>query len=227
MTKLKIISYDDPSTRKELGSMLVPVNPETFNKKIKIKYTEKQASGTSTKLPKFSKIEPDRVDFDLLFDRTGVIPQVDKNEINSEMPGELGVDEYINKLRELTVKYDGKKHRPRFVRLFWGTMQFEGCLETMDVSYKLFDPIGLPLRATVKVGFVGSMDDIKRISLEDPKSPDLTHVRIVKEGDTLPLLCYDIYGDPKYYIEVAKFNRLNQFTILEKGQRLRFPPIEK
>lgn len=219
MSKLKIISYDDPKTRKKIDEMNVLINPESYNKKIEIKYSEKQPAGTSGKLPKFSKIEPDKIDFELFFDRTGVI--------NDSAPGETGVDEDINHLKSLTVEYKGNKHRPRFVSLYWGTLQFDGCLETMDISYKLFDANGLPLRAIVKVSFVGSIEDVKRINLQNDQSPDLSHVRIVKEGDTLPLLCYDIYGDSKYYIEVAKFNRMDNFRSIEKGQRIVFPPLEK
>ena len=219
MSKLKIISYDDPVTRKAVDTMDLLINPDSYNKKIEIKYSDKQPAGTSGKLPKFSKIEPDKIDFELLFDRTGVI--------TDKAPGELGVDEDINQLKSLTVEYKGNKHRPRFVSLYWGTLQFDGCLETMDISYKLFDAGGLPLRATVKTSFVGSIEDVKRINIENSQSPDLTHVRILKEGDTLPLLCYEIYGDSKYYIEVAKFNRLDDFRRLKKGERLRFPPLEK
>lgn len=219
MSKLKIISYDDPKTRKKIDEMDVLINPESYNKKIEIKYSEKQPAGTSGKLPKFSKIEPDKIDFELFFDRTGVI--------NDNPPGETGVDEDINHLKALTVEYQGNKHRPRFVSLYWGTLQFDGCLETMDISYKLFDAQGLPLRAVVKVSFVGSIEDVKRINQQNDQSPDLSHVRIVKEGDTLPLLCYDIYGDSKYYIEVAKFNQMDNFRSISKGQRIVFPPLEK
>ena len=219
MSKLRIISYDDPKSKKKLGSMDVMINPESYNKKIEIKYSDKQPQGTSGKLPKFTKIEPDKVEFELLFDRTGVL--------NDLTPGQIGVDEDINKLKELTVEYKGDKHRPRFVCLYWGTLKFDGCLESMDISYKLFDPDGLPLRAVVKTSFIGGIEDVKRLQMEDPKSPDLLHIRIINEGDTLPLLSYEIYGDSKYYIEVARFNELDDFRTLKKGQRIKFPAIEK
>lgn len=220
VSKLKIISYDDPKTRKPVGDPWdVMINPESYNKKVEIKYSDKQPQGTSGKQPKFTKIEPDKIEFELMFDRTGAV--------NDLPPGEIGVDEDINKLKELTVDYKGDTHRPRFVGIYWGTLKFDGCLETMEVSYKMFDGSGLPLRATVKVVFTGTIEDTKRLAKENSQSPDLTHIRIVSEGDTLPLMCYNIYGDSKYYIEVAKANRLNDFRHLQKGQRIMFPPIEK
>jgi nucleoid-associated protein YgaU len=59
------------------------------------------------------------------------------------------------------------------------------------------------------------------------ESPDLTHIRLVKAGDTLPEMCFNIYGDPRYYLDVARQNRLDNFRKLEPGTRIFFPPIEK
>ena len=219
MSKLRIVSYDDPKSKKELDSMDVMINPDTYSKKIEIRYSDKQPAGTSGKLPKFTKIEPSKIDFELMFDCTGVV--------TDDPPGDQGVDKYIEKLRKITVEYKGDKHRPRFVSLYWGTLKFDGCLESMDISYKLFDPRGLPLRAVVKTSFIGSIEDAKRIQQEASQSPDLTHVRVIREGDTLPLLCYEIYGDSKYYIEVARKNHLDDFRNLRTGDRIKFPPIEK
>jgi nucleoid-associated protein YgaU len=52
-------------------------------------------------------------------------------------------------------------------------------------------------------------------------------VRIVKEGDTLPSMVYKIYGDYKYYLEVAKVNGLNDFRNLQPGKQIFFPPFDK
>jgi hypothetical protein len=219
VTKMKIVAWSDPKNKKEEGSMFVQVNPESYSQKIEIKYSDKQAQGTSGKLPKFSKIEPQKMDFELMFDRTGVI--------NGATAGELGVDEDIENLRKLIIEYQGDKHRPRFVSIYWGTLQFDGALETMDISYKLFDSQGRPLRAVVKAGFIGSVEDKKRVAKENAQSPDLMKVRVINEGDTLPLLCYELYGDSKYYIEVARVNGLNDFRYLTTGSKIKFPPLNQ
>jgi len=77
------------------------------------------------------------------------------------------------------------------------------------------------------VKFKSSIEEEKRASRENNSSPDLTHVRKVKAGDTLPLMCYRIYGDPKYYIQVAKVNGINNFRKLTAGTDIFFPPISK
>jgi len=217
VSKLKILSYSDPKMRVPDGFMDVMLNPDGYQQRIQLQYSEQQAPGTTGRLPKFAKKEPDKIDFELLFDRTGVV--------NGMPVGALGVDEDLTKLKRLTVEYKGEEHRPRFVSIYWGTLKFDGCLETMDISYTLFNPQGLPLRAVVQVSFIGSIEDEKRLHLENSSSPDLTHVRTVKAGDTLPLMCHRIYGDSKYYLAIAAVNELTDFRNLKEGSSLRFPPI--
>lgn len=62
---------------------------------------------------------------------------------------------------------------------------------------------------------------------ERNSSSDLTHYRTVKKGDTLPLMCYRIYGHSKYYWQIAKVNGLSNFRELQPDNELFFPPIEK
>ena len=219
VSKMKIISYADPKNKKGKEEVTVMVNPESYNQKIEIKYSEKQAPGTAGKMPKFTKIEPDKIDFELFFDRTGVL---------SALPvGDIGVDEDINALKKVAVEYKGEQHRPRLLSIYWGTLKFDGCLETMDVSYKLFDADGRPLRALVKVAFTGFIEDDKRLAIQDDQSPDITHIRKAKHGDSLPLMCYDIYGDAGYYAAVAQANRLTDFRNLPEGLEITFPPLDK
>ena len=53
-----------------------------------------------------------------------------------------------------------------------------------------------------------------------------SHRVLVKEGDTLPLLCHEIYGDAWYGPQVARFNHLADFRRLVPGTQLHFPPLE-
>jgi len=219
VTKLRIVSYSDANRKSPGEIMEVQVNPESYSQKITVKFSDKQAPGTTGKLPKFSKMEPQRLDFELLFDATGVI--------NGERNTISGVEEEIHRFKKLTLEYKGDKHRPRFLSIYWGILRFDGCLESLDITYKLFRHDGLPLRAVAKAGFIGAIDDEKRIAKENASSPDLTHVRTVMEGDTLPNMAFRIYGDPKYYTEVARANGLSDFRNLKTGDRIFFPPIEK
>ncbi len=74
--------------------------------------------------------------------------------------------------------------------------------------------------------FVEDLDtEEARAALDRLSSPDLTHVRTVQAGDTLPLLCTSIYGSARHYLLVARHNGLDDFRQLQPGQQLQFPPL--
>jgi len=219
VTKLKIKAYSDAKHENYVNEMDVQVNPESYTHKTEIKYNSRQGQGNTGTNLRFEKIKPQKMEFEFLFDSTGLI-----NDYKDDLDG---VQPKINELRDLVVHYDGEKHRTSYVQLIWGTMLFNCCVDYLEVSYKLFNKEGAPLRAVVRAAFTGSMEDNLRSAKENKQSPDLTHVKVIKEGDTLPLLCHKIYGDSKYYTEVAKINRLNNFRRLKAGEKIIFPPLKK
>ena len=97
----------------------------------------------------------------------------------------------------------------------------------MTEHYKLFNSAGLPIRATVSSSFVESLSRREQAVEAGRESADLTHKRIVKAGDTLPLMAKRIYGDPSFYMEIARVNNLKNFRELKVGQELILPPIKK
>jgi hypothetical protein len=123
--------------------------------------------------------------------------------------------------------YQGNSHEPYHLKLVWGSLVFKGRALELAITHKLFNPDGQPIRSIAKVKFRKSIEDKKRAAKENKSSPDLTQVRKVQQGDTLPLLCYRIYGDPQYYPEVARINALDNFRSLVPGTDLVFPPIDK
>ncbi|TVR38451.1 MAG: LysM peptidoglycan-binding domain-containing protein [Bacteroidia bacterium] len=218
VSKMIIMSFPDGERKESDDRVEVLVNPDNYTVKSKIKYSEQQAAGTTGKMPKFDRIEPHKMSFDLLFDSTGVINEVEDSS--------NGIEPALEHFKKVVFEYKGNEHRPRFLTIYWGKLKFDCCLETLDITYKLFRSDGLPLRAVAKAGFIGAVEDTKRVAEEDASSPDLTHVREVKDGDTLPMMAFRIYGDPSYYIEVARANGLNDFRNLETGQEIVFPPLK-
>jgi hypothetical protein len=124
--------------------------------------------------------------------------------------------------------FNGDVHRTNFLKVAWGSMPVRRCvLKSASIAYKLWKPSGVPLRAVITASFVDNSDDKTRVAKEKKSSPDLTHVRTVLAGQTLPALCTSIYGVPDHYVEVARRNGLDQFRNLVPGTRLVFPPLEK
>jgi nucleoid-associated protein YgaU len=95
----------------------------------------------------------------------------------------------------------------------------------MGLEYTLFHPDGAPLRAKVALSFVEAVTETMEAVEANRSSPDMTHMVMVREGDTLPLLCHRIYNDAARYLEIARLNNLDGFRSLMPGTLLRFPPI--
>lgn len=225
LQKLQITAYKEAtfeaSEKISNGEFTVKINPETYALDYKIKYSEDQASGTSGDLPKFDKTEPLSLGFKFIFDSTGALPNTTDKE------REQGIGEELAQFKKVVFDYVGEKHAPPFVELIWGTLLFRCVLTGMKINYKLFRPDGTPVRAEVDAKFKELVEPNERVAQENDQSPDLTHIRNVKQGDTLPLFCKDIYGDSRYYIEIARVNKLISFRNLKVGQRIIFPPILK
>jgi nucleoid-associated protein YgaU len=100
-------------------------------------------------------------------------------------------------------------------------------MQNATVTYKLFHSSGAPLRANINATFKQSVSRTEQAAEARLTSPDLTHFKIVNEGETLPLISQKIYGDSKYYLEIARVNNINNFRKLKVGQQLVLPPIEK
>ncbi|WP_299441146.1 LysM peptidoglycan-binding domain-containing protein [uncultured Aquimarina sp.] len=234
LTKLKVVAYSDPQFNNEVadGEFITLLNPEKYTFNYKIEQNEDQASGTSDLSPRFNKKLPENLVLEFLFDRSGVLVHYggdpNSTEDNKVLKDEgEGIIDDIEKFKKVILDYNGEEHEPNYVMISWGALLFKGKLTEMSIEFKLFKPDGTPIRAVAKGTFQGFVEDDLRVARENNQSPDLTHLRIVKEGDTLPLMSHHIYGDSKYYLEVAKVNQLTSFRKLEVGKEIFFPPIEK
>ncbi|OFX59111.1 MAG: hypothetical protein A2066_13805 [Bacteroidetes bacterium GWB2_41_8] len=222
LTKLRIKAYRDEKFSQEVadGEFNTLLNPENYRIKYRIEQDESQAQGTSAVAPRFNKALPEDLQLDFIFDRSGVIKGYE------DTSGE-GIIGDIEKFKQVIFDYNGEEHKPNYLVISWGALLFKGSLSEMEITFKLFKADGTPIRASARAKFKGFVEDDLRIARENNSSPDLTHVRIVKEGDTLPLMTFRIYGDPKYYLEVARANKLVNFRKLTPGQQIFFPPIRK
>jgi len=83
------------------------------------------------------------------------------------------------------------------------------------------------LRAEVTLSFKHYSSPAARKQNQDKQSPDLTHVKVVQFGDSLPIMCKEVYDSTEYYLQIAKINKLVNPRHLRLGQKLIFPPLKK
>ena len=192
----------------------VMLNPSSYSHQFVISYDEKTAFGKAAPTVRFSGTDGEQVGFDLVLDGTGVVEGATTD-----------VKTQISNLRGVVYDYDGNNHEPNVVKVLWGSLIFFGRLKSMSVEYTMFEPGGSPLRAKVKLSFFGFMSEKEESLRANRSSPDLSHSIVVREGDTLPLLCYRVYRNAAYYPEVARYNNLTDFRNLQPGTRISLPPL--
>ena len=216
LVKLKIEAYKsiEFSENDKLGDFDVLYNPSTYSEKFEIEYDDKQGQGTSSNEYKFSKTKPQDYSFEFIFDGTGV------------SGSDLHVGEMVGQFLDMTYNFEGDMHRPPFCKVIWGQLVVRCVLKSATVNYTLFKPDGFPLRAKVQANFGAIEHERLRNAREARNSPDLTHYRVVKGGDNLPIMTFRIYGEMSWYPEVARYNNLNNFRELNTGTKIAFPPLK-
>ena len=228
LSKVELFAFEDKTYGTEIGKFSLPINPEQFSQSFKVEYDLEQEQGSQGTDPDFRFTGPEELQLDFVFDGTGVIPKSDgKGEFYKDVVAQ--VRDFV----ELTYTMNPKTHKPNFLRLIWGDFSFntkngfDCILKDLAINYTLFSPKGVPLRAKLRATFVNFIEQERRIREQGKESPDLTHYRKVVEGDHLSLMTHKIYGDPSYYLQVAKVNKLINFRRLNTKQDLRFPPIRE
>jgi hypothetical protein len=224
LEKMKIMGFKDDKFTQSVSEepVSVYINPEKYSHSYGICYSNVQAQGSSGAEPQFNKIATEKVEFELVFDGTGVIP--------GKIPGaslflEDGITKQIDGFLNLAFSFKGNIHSPNFLKISWGKFIFRCRLSTLNIVYTLFKPDGTPLRARANVSFVGYDNNVALALKANKSSPDLSHVLTVKAGDNLPLMCFQIYGSSAYYPQVASVNGLSDFRNLVVGTQLLFPPL--
>jgi len=191
------------------------INPSGYDHQHTVRFTKNETLGQAGDEAKFNAVQPEKLNLKaLVLDGTGAVP-------GTKIP----VKQQVESLRNTVYTYVGINHEPPIVQVAWGSLVFYGRAESLKFDYTLFAPNGEPLRAKISLSFVEYTSAAEAVKEKQPSSPDLTHLVVVKAGDTLPLLCERIYRDPLYHLAVARINGLTMVRQLEPGMSLRFPPL--
>ena len=129
----------------------------------------------------------------------------------------------INKISALT-KIDGDKHQPPGCVFVWGSLQFAGFVESVGVTYTMFDKSGKPLRATADLsmnGFNSAVTEQKSPLL----SPDRTKARTMTEDNNIWNLAEKEYGDVREWRRIADANDIMNPLDIPVGTVLKVPSI--
>lgn len=210
----------------------VQINPEKYERTHKIKYETPSTVGTPPPPPHFERMESELFKLNFTLDGTGVVPASVSDLTNfglQTLTKTLGVTDVsyvtrrIDELKAVVYNYDDTAHEPPRVKIIWGDeTPFLGRMENLKVTYTLFHPSGIPLRADIELTF-------KQIDTQQHRlqSPDVTHRRTISDYDRLPLLAEAVYGSPQHTWQVAQANGLTHFRRLKTGTEVALPPLER
>ncbi len=212
--------FDWPTDR-----IFAHINPSSYTRSYANTFKKLAVQGDSKATQTFDSAAPEKLVLsDLIIDDTVILYPLMLTNTGTFV---YSVGSYVEALKAAVYDFAGDEHRPLYVKVTWGSLVFKGVCKSFDVKYTLFNSLGIALRATVNLGLESSVDRKSVGLLAWLSSPDLTHSRTVKAGDSLSAMSNNIYKDSSYYMELARANNLNSVFDIEPGDQIYFPPIKK
>jgi hypothetical protein len=196
----------------------VEFNPTEYSLSKGAQIAEIAIYGIDSPILQFVRGQNEKLTLDLFFDTT-----------------DLGMGDVAVDVRTLTrsfyqlVKIQPKTHAPPRIQFTWGAgLSFKAIVESVQQKFNLFNPLGVPLRATLTVGFREYKTLEEQLSELNLQSPDHTRLYTVRRGDTLCGIAAAEYRDPTAWRAIAEANAevIANPRLLEPGTVLRLPPLE-
>lgn len=130
---------------------------------------------------------------------------------------------YVGPLRDL-MTINPEIAAPPIVELLWGSQSFRGVIESLNISYTLFTPEGVPIRAKVNL----AMREYREEAFCRPfmQIPGLEmSVYLPRRGDTLASIAGSALGSSTMWRAVAKANAIVDPRRILPGRSLKIPKL--
>jgi hypothetical protein len=131
---------------------------------------------------------------------------------------------YVQRLRDL-MSIDAQEHAPPLVAFVWDRPVLTGVLESLSVSYVLFTPDGIPLRAKLTMALREVRSAAAQAAATPQQSPTVEKRWVVRRGDTLASISQALYRSPAFWRELAAANGIADPRRLQPGQVLTAPRL--
>ncbi len=217
--KIEILDKDVVNGSRQLPQFItVQFNPTEYTLSKGAQIAEIAIPGIDSPILQFVRGQNEKLSLDLFFDTT-----------------ETGMDEAADDVREQTnlvyqlVKIQPETHAPPRVRFTWGQgLSFKAIVESVQQKFTLFNPQGVPLRATVSVAFREYKNLADQLTELNLQSSDHTKTRVVSRGETLSSIAAQEYRDPRLWRVLAEKNAdvVANPRRLVPGTVLEVPPLD-
>jgi hypothetical protein len=197
----------------------VQFNPTEYTLAKGAQIAEIAIYGIDSPILQFIRGQNEKLTLDLFFDTT--------TNGNGLGDGADDVTKLTNPFYQL-VKIQPKTHAPPRVRFTWGQgLSFKGIVENVQRKFTLFNPNGVPLRATLNVSFREYKTLEEQVAELNLQSADHSKTRVIQKGDTLSHIAAEEYNDPSAWRAIADANPdITNPRMLKPGAVLLIPPLD-
>lgn len=199
----------------------VQFNPSEYTLSKGAQIAEIAIPGIDSPILQFVRGQNEKLTIELFFDTTG---------------DGMGEDQ-VTDVRTLTdpvyqlVKIQGNTHAPPRVRVSWGQgLSFRAIVESVQQKFTVFNPHGIPLRATLSVTFREYKTLEEQLNELNLQSSDHSKQHVVRLHETLSRIAYEEYGDSSEWRviadEPANAGLVDNPRRLLPGTRLTVPALD-
>lgn len=208
----------------------VQYNPNELSLDKSAQFAEIAIPGIDAPLQQFVRGQSERMTLELFFDTTE----------DGMGKGATSVTTETDKIYGL-LKIIPDRHAPPICTFVWND-KFPGCdisanlgnqrrnqfkciVESVRQRFTLFNPDGVPLRATLSVTLREYKTLVEQLDQLNLSSPDRTHAHITARDETLAGIAHRYYEKPRNWRAIAEENGIEDPRRLEPGRVLTIPPI--
>ena len=232
------ISFEEKQFNRYTGEIEALFNPQqlSFSRTASWKHEQLADKGWSSAygVQRFISSQPETLTIELFFDtyesrsdkltlghlKAAVVP----TNPFAFSPEATSVKDHTDRLVDL-IRVNQELHRPPHCKLRWGEFKvFEGVLTSLNHTFTMFMPDGMPVRATATCSF---LEYVSESFASELHSADVHKTRVVRRNDTLQSLAAEEYNDPGLWRHIAKANNIiNPRTQLIPGGVLIIPSLQ-
>jgi Contractile injection system tube protein/LysM domain len=193
-----VIEIDEKDRGPKLPARItVQFNPTEYSLSKGAQIAEINIPGIDSPILQFVRGQNEKLTLELFFDTT-----------------ENGMGEQpVKDVRDLTqpvyqlVKIQGNTHAAPRIRFVWGKgLSFRAIVESVQQKFTVFNPAGIPLRASLAVTFREYKTLEEQLAELNLQSDTHSKERAVRLRDTLSRIAFDEYGDGAEWRRIAEAN---------------------
>ena len=178
--------------------------------------------------PQFKGMDTETLSFTLLLDSTQNPGKMVTSPTDKPQPVTKWTSKLINLVRPDAVSgtnKDTNDERPPWVRFQWGDfVSFKAVVESLDITFKLFSPDGVPLRAECAITLRKFEDDDtwpKQNPTSGTPAPERSH--LMQPGETLDRVAAVELADPTAWRSIAQANGIRDPFKVRPGVQVSVP----